>query len=337
MEDKVKYKVVRLNCKLFPVISDEIQILQSAGADFIQVSGDDIPPELLDSDVVMVVSAKIKGEVIKKLTKCGLIARIGTGTDKIDVAEATDNGILVTNVPDFCTSELADHTIALLLSAARKIVQLDKNTRISNLNIRNVVSLRRIAGKKLGLIGFGTLARSVSNRAKAFELEVFAYDPYVEAYDMEKFGVTKLNSLENILKECDFVSLHLPLNDKTFHLIGEEQLRMMKPTAILVNTARGAVIDEAALAKALSEHWIEAAAVDVFENINPFEEVPTKQFSPLFLLENTVLTPHVAATSVESLIEVQTKAATEVARVLSGRWPENCINPEVKARYNLSK
>jgi len=337
MEEKVKYKVVRLNCKLFPVISDEIQILQSAGADFIQVSGDDIPPELLDSDVVMVVSAKIKGEVIKKLTKCGLIARIGTGTDKIDVAEATDNGILVTNVPDFCTSELADHTIALLLSAARKIVQLDKNTRISNLNIRNVVSLRRIAGKKLGLIGFGTLARSVSNRAKAFALEVFAYDPYVEAYDMEKFGVTKLNSLENILKECDFVSLHLPLNDKTFHLIGEEQLRMMKPTAILVNTARGAVIDEAALAKALSEHWIEAAAVDVFENINPFEEVPTKQFSPLFLLENTVLTPHVAATSVESLIEVQTKAATEVARVLSGRWPENCINPEVKARYNLSK
>ncbi|MEI7615101.1 MAG: C-terminal binding protein [Actinomycetota bacterium] len=337
MEEKVKYKVVRLNCKLFPVISDEIQILQSAGADFIQVQGDDIPEHLLDADVVMVVSAKIKGEVIKKLTKCGLIARIGTGTDKIDVAEATANGILVTNVPDFCTSELADHTIALLLSAARKIVQLDKNTRISNLNIRNEVSMRRIAGKKLGLIGFGTLARSVSNRAKAFALDVFAYDPYVEAYDMEKFGVTKLNSIEDVLKECDFVSLHLPLNDKTFHLIGEEQLRMMKPTAILINTARGAVIDEAALAKALSEHWIEAAAVDVFENINPFEEVPTKQLSPLFLLENTVLTPHVAATSVESLIEVQTKAATEVARVLSGRWPENCINQEVKARYNLSK
>jgi D-3-phosphoglycerate dehydrogenase / 2-oxoglutarate reductase len=334
---KEKYKIVRLNCKLFPVISEEADELQKAGADFIRIQGDEIPAEHMDADVLMVVSARVKGEVIKKLTRCGLIARIGTGTDKIDVSEATANGILVTNVPDFCKSELADHTIALLLSAARKIVQLDKNIRTSNLTIRNEVRMRRIAGKKLGLIGFGTLARSVSARAKAFELNIFAYDPYVNADEMEKLGVVKVNSVENILKDCDFISLHLPLSDETFHLIGEEQLRMMKPTAILINTARGAIIDEDALAKALSEHWIEAAGIDVFEKLNPFEEVPTKQFSPLFLLENTVLTPHVAATSVESLIEVQTKAAREVARVISGKWPENCINPEVKARYHLNK
>src|SRR5450830_421018 len=334
---KDKYKVVRLNCKLFPVISEETDKLQKIGANFIQIQGDEIPSEHMDADVVMVVSAKIKGEVIKQLSMCGLIARIGIGTDKIDVHEATANGILVTNVPDFCDSELADHTMALLLSAARKIVHLDKNTRTLNLNIRNEVSMRRIAGKKLGLIGFGGLARAVSTRAKTFDLKIFAYDPYVEADEMEKFGVKKINSMENILKDCDFISLHLPLTDKTFHLIGEEQLKMMKPTAILINTARGAIIDEAALVKALSEHWIEAAGIDVFEKLNPFEEVPTKQFSPLFLLENTVLTPHVAATSVESLIEVQTRAAQEVARVLSGKWPENCINPEVIPRYPLSK
>jgi len=332
-----KYKVVRLNCRLFPVISEEIDTLSKVNANLIRIQGDEIPPEFMDADVLMVVSAKVKGEVIKQLSRCGLIARIGIGTDKIDVDEATANGILVTNVPGFCKSELADHTILLLLSTARKIVQLDKNTRASNLNIRNEVVMRRIAGKKLGLVGFGELARSVAHRAKAFDLEIFAYDPYIEANEMEKFNVVKVNSLENILKECDFVSLHLPLTDKTFHLIGEEQLKMMKPTAILINTARGAIVDEDALVKALSEHWIEAAGIDVFEKLNPFEEVPTKQFSPLFLLDNVVLTPHVAATSVESLIEVQTRAAQEVARVISGKWPENCINPEVIPRYPLSK
>ena len=334
---KDKYKVVRLNCKIFPVIPEEIDILQKVGADLIQIQGDEIPPEFMDTDVLMVVSAKVKGEVIKQLSKCRLIARIGIGTDKIDVAEATANGILVTNVPGFCESELADHTMALLLSAARKIIQLDKHIRASNFNIRNEVTIRRIAGKKLGLVGFGVLAKAVAHRAKAFDLEIFAYDPYVEAHEMEKFGVIKMNSLENILKDCDFISLHLPLTDKTFHLIGEEQLKMMKPTAILINTARGAIIDEDALIKALSEHWIEAAGIDVFEKLDPFEEAPTKQFSPLFLLENVILTPHAAANSEEALIEVKVRAAQEVVRVLSGKWPENCVNPSVIPRYPLSR
>jgi len=334
---KDKYKVVRLNCKIFPVIPEEIDILKKIGANLIQIQGDEIPHEFIDTDALMVVSAKVKGEIIKQLSKCRLIARIGIGTDKIDVAEATTNGILVTNVPGFCESELADHTIALLLSAARKIIQLDKHTRASNFNIRNEVTMRRIAGKKLGLVGFGVLAKAVAHRAKAFDLEIFAYDPYVEAHEMKKFGVIKIGSLEDILKDCDFISLHLPLTDKTFHLIGENQLRMMKPTAILINTARGAIIDEDALVKALSEHWIEAAGIDVFEKLDPFEEVPMKQFSPLFLLENVILTPHAAANSEEALIEVKVRAAQEVVRVLSGKWPENCVNPNVIPRYPLSR
>jgi len=331
-----KYKVLRLNSRLFPLISQEIKELDKIGIDLIKIDGDEILPEFVDADALMVVSAKVKGNTIKKLSKCRLIARIGIGTDKIDVDAATANGIIVTNVPDFCRSELADHTMALLLAVARKLIQLDKATRLSDWSIRDKASVKRIAGKKLGLIGFGRLARAFAHRAKAFELKIYAYDPYVEAKEMQKFGVIKVNSLEDIIKDCEFISLHLPLNSETFHIIGEKQLRMMKSSAILINTARGAVVDEDALIKALSEGWISGAGIDVFEKLNPFEEVPTKQYSPLFSLENVVLTPHVAALSDEALVEVKIKAAQEVVRVLSGKWPKNCVNPDVIPRFSLS-
>lgn len=335
MEDKNKYKVVRLNCKLFPVIPEELDELGKISISLIQLPGDKISPEFFDADVLMVVGAIVNKEVIKQLHRCRLIARIGIGTDKIDIDEATANGIIVSNVPDFCRSEMADHTMALLLAVARKIIQMDKATRICDWSIKDKINIKRIAGKNLGLIGFGRLAKAFAERAKAFELQIYAYDPYVESREMQKFGVIKVNLLEDILKDCEYVSLHLPLNSQTFHLIGEKQLRMMKSSAILINTARGAIIDEDALIEALSEGWISGAGIDVFEKLNPFEEIPTKQYSPLFLLENVVLTPHAGSNSDEALKEMKVRAAKEVVRVLSGKWPESCINPDVIPRFPL--
>lgn len=327
-----KYKVVRLNCKLMSMIPEEIEILSKAGADVIQIDGDKILPEDFDIDALMVISAKVPGDIINKLSRCKIIARLGIGVDKIDIKAATDNGIIVTNVPDFCSSELADHTMALMLGVARKLLQLDKGFRETDSSIRGKVKIQRLTGKKLGLIGFGKLAREVAKRSKVFGLSIFAYDPYVSKEEINSLGAKKIDSLEEIMKECDIISLHLPLNPDTRHLINESLLRKMKPSAILINTARGAVVDEDALEKALKEGWISGAGIDVFEHMNLFEEVPTKQYSPFFSMDNVIVTPHAASQSDEAFDEVRIGAAQEVARVLSGQAPKNIINPEVRPR-----
>jgi len=330
-----KYKVVRLNCKLIPMSPEEIEILSKVGANIIQIDGDKIQPEDFDIDALMVISAKVPSDIVNKLSRCRIIARLGIGVDKIDIKAATDNGIIVTNVPDFCSSELADHTMALMLGVARRLLQLDKGFREIGWSIRNKVNIQRLAGKKLGLIGFGRLAKEVAKRSIAFGLSVFAYDPYISEEEVNSLGAKKIYSLEEIMKECDIISLHLPLNPDTQHLINESLLRKMKPSAILINTARGAIVDEDALEKALREGWISGAGIDVFEHMNLFEEVPTKQYCPFFSMDNVIVTPHAAAQSNEAFDEVRLRAAEEVARVLSGQMPKNIINPDVNPRLLL--
>jgi len=327
-----RYKVVRLNCKLLPMSPEEIETLAKVEADVIQVTGDEIRPEDFDIDALMVIAAKVPGDVINKLSKCRVIARLGIGTDKIDIDTATKNGIIVTNVPDFCDSELADHTMALMLGVARRLLELDKGFRETDSSIRGRVNIQRLAGKKLGLIGFGRLAREVAKRSVAFGLEILFYDPFVSGEDIKSLGAKKIDSLEEIMRECDIISLHLPLNPDTKHLINENLLSKMKPSAILINTARGAVVDEDALEKALKEGWLSGAGIDVFEHLNLFEEVPTKQPCPFFLMDNVIVTPHAASQSKEAFDEVRLRAAEEVARVLSGQTPKNIVNPKVRPR-----
>jgi D-3-phosphoglycerate dehydrogenase len=245
-------------------------------------------------------------------------------------------GIIVTNVPDFCISEMADHTMALILSIARKIVILDKRTRNCEWGARVRENLKRINGKSLGLIGFGHIAREVALRAKPFGLTVFAYDPYISREIFKECGVKK-ESLNYIIENCDFISLHIPLSKETYHIIGEKELRSMKRSAVLINTARGAVVDEDALMQALSEGWIAAAGIDVYEKIYVFDESEKKVDSLLFELENVVLTPHAGGCSDEALEEVKEKAVNEVIRVLTGKWPKNCVNPTVIPRFPLTK
>jgi D-3-phosphoglycerate dehydrogenase / 2-oxoglutarate reductase len=326
---ETKYKVVRLNCANRPVTEKEAHQLSKSGFQLIKVNGDKIKDEDLNADAVMVEAAKLPGEVINSFSKCKIISRIGIGVDKIDIQAATGKGIIVTNVPDFCRSELADHTMALILGLARRILQLDNGFREKDYSIRWKVSMQRLDGKKIGFIGFGRLAIAVAERAKAFGLQVFAYDPYIDEEIIKSHGGTKSGSLEEIFSQCDIVTLHLPLTPETHHLIGESLFKKMKPTAIFINTARGAIIDEDALVKALKEGWIAGAGLDVFEKMNLFEEVPTKQYCPFFQFDNVIVTPHSAPVSVESIEEVTERAAKEVVRVLSGGEPENIVNPEV--------
>ena len=333
----IKFKVVRLNCKNRPVTEIEKYQLKEAGLDVVAISGDDITEGNFDADAIMIEAAKLQNEDINKLSKCKIISRIGIGVDKIDVEAATAKGIIVTNVPDFCKSELADHTMALILALARRLLQLDKGFREKDWGIRRQVTIQRLDGKKIGFIGFGRLAIAVAERARAFGLNIFAYDPYVDKEVIKSHGGIKVDSLEEIFSQCDIVTLHLPLTNDTFHLIGESLFKKMKSTAFFINTARGAIIEEPALVKALKEGWIAGAGLDVFENMDLFEEVPTKQYCPFFQFDNVIVTPHSAPVSLESIEEVTERAAKEVVRVLSGRKPENIVNPGVMVKVTYLK
>lgn len=331
--------VVRLNAYTYPTIPYEENNLKKIGAEMICIEGSNME-EIINTakycDAIIVVSAKIRSEIINQLKKCRIIARQGTGVDNIDINAATKKGIVVTNVPDFSSNEMAEHTMALILGVARKIVIMDRNTRNCKWTSRVSAHLQRINGQSLGLVGFGSSARSVALRAIPFGLKVYAYDPHIDEEVIKEYKV-KPATFEFILKECDFISLHLPLNSKTFHLIGEHELRLMKKSAILINTSRGAIIDEDKLVKALEEGWIKGAGIDVFEKINAFDATEKQIESPLFNLENIILSPHCAACSDESLVEVKQKAVKEVVNVLTGKWPENCVNSNVVPIYPLIK
>jgi D-3-phosphoglycerate dehydrogenase len=241
---------------------------------------------------------------------------------------------VVANVPDFCLSEVADHTMALLLSTARKLILMDRYTRTGHWQARVEEKVRRIAGKTLGLIGFGSIAQEVARRAMAFDLRVIAYDPYLDRERARTMGVREVE-LEDLLEQSDFVSVHVPLSEQTEHMIGEKQLRRMKVEAILINTARGGVVDEGALVRALSEGWIAGAGIDVYENLPMFDLDPVYSRHPLFDLDNVVLTPHSAGTSVEALEQLMLDGAREAIKVLSGRPPQNWVNPAVVPRVPL--
>lgn len=330
-------EALRLNAETFPPTQAEREEFSAAGVNISAAESIDSPLSLslLPSiDALLVVSSKVRREAIDQLGRCRVIVRYGSGTDNVDVERATERGIVVANVPDFCLSEVADHTMALLLSTARKLMLMDRHTRSGHWQARVEEKVRRIAGKTLGLIGFGSIAQEVARRAIAFDLKVVAYDPYLDRARARSLGVRELG-LENLLQEADFVSVHVPLTTQTMRMIGEKELRMMKAESLLINTARGGVVDEAALVRALSEGWIAGAGIDVYENLPMFDPEPVYTRHPLFDLENVVLTPHSAGTSIEALEQLMLDGAREAITVLSGRPPQNWVNPGVAPRLPL--
>lgn len=309
----------------------ERQRLAAFGADLVLAkneSEDDIIRACAEADVVLVERSPITARVIASLRRCRAIVMYGVGYDKIDVAAATAAGIVVANIADYCTEEVADHAAALLLASARRVTVMDRNIRAGGwYDFHDYGPLHRLNTLTLGLIGLGRIAREVVKKLSGFEMRTLAFDPYLPA------GATmpgvEIVSMQRVLQEADLVSVHVPLMAETRGLIGEAALRAMKPTAILVNTSRGPVVDEAALTRALGEKWIAGAALDVVTR----EPLPAD--SPLRQFEQVIFTPHYGASSEESVAQLYASVVDSAEAVLSGHWPPFPVNPGVKPRVAL--
>jgi D-3-phosphoglycerate dehydrogenase len=282
---------------------------------------DDVIKYCKDADALLNQYAPITRKVIENLEKAKIIVRYGVGVDNIDIKAATEKGIFVANVI-YDVSDVADHAFALILSLARKILLVNQNVKRGKWDWKEIQPIYRFNGSTIGIIGLGRIGSAIARRARGFNMKILYYDA-IRREDIEKELGIIYTDIDTLLKESDIVTLHVPLTNETKHLINEEKLKKMKKNAILINTSRGPVIDEKALYKALKEGWIAGAGLDVLE-----KEPPLKN-NPLFKLNNVIITPHMAWYSIDSLTEIQTKAAEEVARVLSGQLPINLVNKDV--------
>ena len=267
--------------------------------------------------------------IIERLKRCRVVVRCGTGYDQIDLAAAGERGIPVCNVPDYGVDEVADHAMALMLACNRKLALADRHLRatLSPWNYRAMAPVFRIAGATMGIVGLGRIGTAAAMRAKGLRMRVLACDPYIRSGIDKAIGVTMVD-FETLLAESDVVSMHVPLTDETRNMINAAALDRMKPHAILVNTARGTVVDTNALASALRQGRIGGAGIDVLPNEPPTADEPLVRLwrEATEHWVNLILTPHTAFYSESGLIEMREKAAQEVARVLSGRPPRNCVN-----------
>ena len=261
---------------------------------------------------------------IEQLTRCRIIAHYGTGVDRVDVAAATARGIWVTNGPRYAIDEVSSHAIALLLAVARKIVSADRAVREGAWHIKPLVPIHRIAGATLGLLGFGNIARATGRKGRALGLRVIAHDPYVAAQVFAEEGVSAVD-FDNCLREADFLSVHLPVTAATRGIVDRRALGLLKPEAVLINTSRGGVIEEAGLVEALREQRLRGAGLDVFA------EEPLPRDHPLLSFPNVTVSGHVAFYSEESIVQMQRDAAAQVVEALQGRTPAFLVNPDAAA------
>jgi D-3-phosphoglycerate dehydrogenase len=274
-------------------------------------SAHDILAVARDADAVLVTYAKLPGELLRQLTRCKAIGRFGLGVDNIDLPAAKQLGIAVNYVPDYCLREVSDHAMALLLALARKVTLSNKLVQSGRWEVPPIVPLRRLEGRVFGLVGFGNIPRALAPKAASFGFKVIAHDPYVSKDVLNQAGVEGV-SFDDLLARSDFISVHAPLLPATRGLLNAETFAKMKTGAYVINTARGPLIDEAALVAALDSGKLGGAALDVVA------AEPLAKDSPLLGRDNVILTPHTAFYSVEALEELQTKCASDVARVLSG-------------------
>lgn len=295
----------------------ELRVLEDSSAE-------SVAEATVEADAVLVTYARITGDAIRRMRRCRIIARYGIGVDNVDVEAATYKGVIVTNVPDYCIEEVSDHAVALLLALARKLVLSNVRVHSGKWEMSSVVPIRRLGGSVLGLIGFGRIAQRVASKVQAFGISVVAYDPYVPPEILGRAGVQGLSFAE-VLKAADYISIHVPFAATTHHIFDSAAFRRMKDGAYIINTARGGIIDEAALVAALDAREIAGAALDVLEVEPPSD-------SKLLGREDVILTPHTSFYSEESLLELQTKAAEEVARALAGKPPRNPVQPQVVIR-----
>lgn len=273
------------------------------------------------------LSDRMDAEVMDNAPKLRVISNYAVGYDNIDVPEATKRGIMVTNTPGVLTETTADLAFALILATARRIAEADKYTRMGIWKTWGPMLLlgRDVYGATLGIIGFGRIGQAVARRAKGFNMRILYYDIKRNEEAERELGA-EYRDLPSLLREADIVSIHTPLTKETYHMIGEKELSLMKPTAILVNTARGAVVDQKALYKVLKEKRIFGAGLDVYE------KEPIDKDDPLIELDNVVLLPHIGSASVETREKMAIMAAENLLAGLRGERPKHLVNPEVLER-----
>ena len=305
-----KQKIVITDCD-HPSVEIERKVLNEIKPELVLAhchTEDEVIEVAKDTDGIINQYAPITRRVIESLKRCKVIARYGVGVDNIDVEAATEHKIIVANVPDYCVDEVSTHAMALILACARGITLLDRKRMEKIWDFTLAKPLFRTQGKTLGLFGLGRIARMVVQKASGFGFKIIAYDPYVSKVDK---GI-ELVKFSQLLSDSDFVSIHTPLTDETRHSFGENELKAMKKTSYLINTARGPIIDEKALYKALKERWVAGAALDVME------KEPPDLKNPLLKLDNLIITPHVSFYSEESYVELKIKTAKAVLSVLKG-------------------
>lgn len=263
------------------------------------------------ADAILNQYAPISRRVIESLENASVISRYGVGINTIDLEAATEKGITVANVPDYGMEEVSNHTLALLLSWARKVPLLNNEVKKGNWDFKACVPIHRFNEQTVGVLGFGRIPRRFIEKVKPLGFKLAAYDPFVSAEDMAAVGVRKME-LDEIIREADYLSVHVPLVKDTFHLLNAERFSQMKKNAVIINTARGPIIDEKALIEALENGIIAGAALDVTE------EEPISIDSPLLNMDNVIITPHSAWYSEEAMVELRQKAARNIVQVLKG-------------------
>ncbi len=313
-----------------PIHENGVKMLLNAGFEVIHASSPEpsvVAREIADCDGVIVRTAPFTAEIIRSAPKLKVIARHGVGVDNIDVEEASRHGIYVVNTPNANALSVAEATVAFILALAKKLKEMDAATRKGEFKIRDLFSTMDVDGKILGIIGLGRIGSLVAKKCQAaFSMKVLAFDPYIDPARASELGV-ELVPLERLLKESDFVTIHVPLTPETKGMIGEAQLRLMKPTAYIINMARGPIWDELAVLKAVEEGWIAGAATDVFV------EEPPKPDHPFFKCEKILLTPHNAALTKECVIRMAEGAAQGVIEVLTGKRPSFPVNLDLLKKY----
>jgi D-3-phosphoglycerate dehydrogenase len=303
----------------------EASVLAEAGARLLEAetgSEEELQSLVVNADAILTCFARVSAEVIRRGEKLQVVGRYGIGVDNIAVEEATRLGIPVTNVPAYCVDEVAEHALAFMLGLARKIPRYDRAVHEGNWKLDTGVPMHRVAGRTLGIIGFGHIGQSLARKVAGFGMRILVHDPIARPETLQSHNAEGV-SLDDLLAQADFVSIHTPLIPETRAMINRDRLRRMKPTAFLINTARAGIIDQDALLAALQEGRIAGAALDVFDP----ERLPADH--PLLAQPNLLATPHVAFYSEESVQEMEIKAARNVARILSGQRPDALVNPEV--------
>ncbi len=308
-----------------PIHEDGVKLLETVGQVILASAKDEetIIREAADCDAILIRSAKITKNIINSIPNLKVVAKHGIGVDNIDVKAATEKGVMVVNAPESNINSVAEHALAMILALSKNLVIMDKKTRNDEFASRNKIICMELKGKTIGLVGLGKIAKLLAKKLKSLDVDIIAFDPYIDGEKAKELGVKLVNNLDELLEKSDFVSLHIPLTEENKKIIGKEKLSKMKKSACLINVARGEIVDEKALYEALKENIIRGAALDVFE------QEPPSADNPLFQLENIILSPHNAALTSEALVAMATDSAQGIVECLKGEIPKHLVNTYV--------